>query len=54
MVGYVQESGRMVCNTCIYQEKMEKIKFIALVGKELNFKFMHAFNEYKQNIQKLE
>ena len=38
-VGYLLESGRVVCNKCIYEEKLEKIKFIALVSKELNSKF---------------
>lgn len=54
IVGYIPETGRMVCNTCIYNEKLEKIKFIALVSKELNFKFQHAFNDYKESISKLD
>lgn len=54
IVGYLQETGRMVCNMCIYQEKLEKIKFIALVSKELNFKFQTAFNDYKASISQLD
>lgn len=53
-VGYIQETEKVVCNKCIYEEKLEKIKFIALVSKELNFKFQQAFNEYKQSISKLD
>ena len=43
-----------MCNKCIYDEKLEKIKFIALVSKELNIKFQQAFNEYKTSISKLD
>jgi len=53
-VGYIQETDQVVCNKCIYDDKLEKIKFIALVSKELNFKFQQAFNEYKQSISKLD
>jgi hypothetical protein len=38
-VGYIAETDQIVCNQCIYQDKLEKIKFIALVSKELNYKF---------------
>lgn len=53
-VGYLTESSRVVCNKCIYEEKLDKIKFIALVSKELNTKFQQAFAEYKSSITKLD
>ena len=36
------------------QRELDNIKFIALVSKELNYKFQHAYNEYKLSISKLD
>jgi hypothetical protein len=59
IVGYNEETGELVSNKSIYKmclnkEKLENIKFIALVSKELNYKFQHAYNEYKLSISKLD
>ena len=43
-----------MCNKCIFDDKLEKIKFIALVSKELNLQFQQAFTQYKQSIASLE
>lgn len=51
LVGYEEGTGRLVCNTTIYQEKLTKIKFIALISKELNHKFMSAYDDYQKNIK---
>ena len=55
IVGYIESTGRFVCNTEIYQEKLkDQVKFIALISKELNGKFMSAFQEHNENVKKLE
>jgi len=55
IVGYIESTGRFVCNTEIYQEKLkDQVKFIALISKELNGRFMGAFQEHSENVKKLE
>ena len=44
IVGYNEQTGELVSNKSIYRmclnkEKLDNIKFIALVSKELNYKF---------------
>jgi len=59
IVGYNQETGELVSNLgiykmCLNKEKLDSIKFVALVSKELNYKFQHAYNDYKVSISKLD
>lgn len=44
IVGYDQSTGQLVSNKgiyrmCLNKQKLDNIKFIALVSKELNYKF---------------
>ena len=59
IVGYNQETGELVSNIgiykmCLNKERLDNIKFIALVSKELNYKFQHAYTDYKTSISKLD
>jgi hypothetical protein len=41
-VGYIEEGSQakeIVCNTCIFEKKLNAVKFTALVSKELKAQF---------------
>ena len=44
----------MVTNAEIFQGKLQNVKFIALVAKELNGRFVQTWNEYNGTIAKID
>ena len=47
-VGYCE--GELVCNSMIYEKKLQSVKFLAIVSKELKGEFGDKFVAYKQGI----
>jgi len=47
-VGFVNRE--VVCNTCIFEKKLEQVKFVALMSKELRAEYNAAFEQYKSQI----
>ena len=41
LVGFINRE--MVCNTCIFEKKLENVKFVALVCKELKAEYNAVF-----------
>jgi hypothetical protein len=47
-VGFINRD--IVCNTCIFEKKLEQVKFVALMSKDLRAEFNAAFEQYKGSI----
>ena len=39
-----------MCNTCIFENKLEAVKFTTLVSKDLRAEFNSAFAQYKNGL----
>ena len=50
IVGYIEDSGELVCNTCIFKKKLQKVKFTALVSRDLRSEFNGTFEQYRNGI----
>lgn len=50
-VGFINRE--IVCNTCIFEKKLEQVKFVALMGKELKAEFNAVFDQYKSSINQV-
>lgn len=48
-VGWNETTGEVVCNTCIYEKKLNKLKFTALMSKELKDSFEKSFKIFKES-----
>jgi hypothetical protein len=44
LVGYVPETRELVCNSCIFNKKLQNVRFISMVCKELKVEYNKAFN----------
>lgn len=56
-VGYIEEGSQakeIVCNTCIFEKKLNAVKFTALVSKELKAQFAQQFQTYKQSMDSVQ
>ena len=40
-------NGELVCNSTIYEKKLQSVKFVALVSKELKAEFANKYADYK-------
>ena len=49
-VGYCDASGDIVCNTCIFEKKLDAVRFTALVSKDLRVEFNANFNRYRSGL----
>ena len=53
IVAYDQETGENLCNTQIFERKLKKLQFIALVVKEIRNRFNSEFLKYKDSMNHL-
>lgn len=51
--GYSENTGQTVCNTCIFEKKLQAVKFTALVSKDLRNEFNTAFSQYKNGMNQI-
>lgn len=49
-VGYVPETRELVCNSAIFNRKLQNVRFISMVCKELKAEYNKAFNQYNSQV----
>ena len=50
IVGYIEDTGELVCNTCIFKRQLQKVKYTALVSRDLRGEFNGAFEQYRSGV----
>jgi len=52
-VAFFQDSKEILCNTCIYERKLQGLKFSAIVTKDLKSKFDDSYKQYLAGLGKV-
>ena len=49
-VGFIHDTREIVCNNCIFKKKLQGVRFITLVCKDLRTEFNKTFNQFNQQV----
>lgn len=52
-VGFNEKTKEIFCNTCIFERKVNELKFTAIVVKEIKDRFTKEFQKYKESMNQM-